>query len=101
MDDKIVFSSSIEAEMQESCNWYEEKQLGLGERFIDVIENSIFAISQYPEAFPIRANSFREYVVPKFPYILVYEIVKDKNLIYVLHIFNTYLKPEKKQRNKI
>jgi len=97
MDYEIVFSSYVETEMQESYDWYEGKQPGLGERFIDIIESSVFAIANHPEAFPIRINNFREYVVPKFPYLIVYEVVSGRKIIYILHIFNSYLKPERKR----
>jgi len=96
MDYNVVFSSLVTLEMQQSYDWYENQQSGLGERFLNIIEKSILVISKYPEVFPIRINRFREYVVPKFPYVIIYEFVPDKNLIYVLHVFNTYLNPEKK-----
>lgn len=35
MDYEIVFSSDVQTEMRESYDWYEEKQSGLGERFIE------------------------------------------------------------------
>jgi len=98
MDYEIVFSSDVQTEMQESYDWYEEKQSELGERFIDVIESSVFAITRHPEAFQVRLNNFREYVVPKFPYLIVYEIVPEKKTIYILHVFNSYLKPDKKRK---
>lgn len=56
-------------------------------------------ISKFPEVFAIRTNTFREYVVPKFPYVIVYEIIPKENLIYILHIFNSYLSPEKKENS--
>lgn len=96
MNYNIVFSSLVALELQKSYDWYEDKQSGLGEQFLNMIEKSVSVISKYPEAFPIRRNSFREYVVPKFPYVVIYELIPDKNLIYVLHVFNTYLNPEKK-----
>jgi len=97
MDYEIILSSGVQAEIQQSFDWYEEKQPGLGERFISIIESSILVISRHTEAFAIRIHNLREYVVPKFPYLIIYEIVPEKNVIYILHVFNSYLKPEKKK----
>ncbi|MBC6109701.1 type II toxin-antitoxin system RelE/ParE family toxin [Pedobacter fastidiosus] len=93
----IIFSSSVEAEIQQSYDWYEEQKSNLGERFLNIIESSIQAISKYPEAFPLKLGTFREYVVPKFPYVIVYELIPEKGLIYILHVFNTYLNPNRKR----
>lgn len=92
----IIFSSSVEAEIQQSYIWYEEQKSNLGERFLNIIESSIQTISKYPDAFPVKAGGFREYVVPKFPYVIVYELIPEKRLIYILHVFNTYLNPNRK-----
>jgi len=96
MDYKVIFSSYTVDELKDSYGWYEEKQAGLGERFLNIIESSVLSISKHPEAFSIRVNRFREYVVPKFPYVIVYELDHKNGLIYILHIFNTYLNPKKK-----
>jgi hypothetical protein len=96
MEYDAVFSSHVKDELQESYDWYEGKQLGLGERFPTIIERAVSTICRHPAAFSIKLNKFREYPVPKFPYVIIYEIVPDKGVVYILHVFNTYLNPKKK-----
>jgi plasmid stabilization system protein ParE len=61
-----------------------------------LIEDSVKTISENPEAFPIRIKHFREYVMPVFPFLIIYEHIPDKNLIYILRIFHTSRNPDKK-----
>lgn len=80
-----------------TINWYEMQKSGLGERFIGIIERSISLISNHPEFYPVKVGVYRQYVVPKFPYVIVYELLPTENLIYILHIFNTNQHPDKKR----
>jgi len=95
----VILSSVAEMELQESYEWYEYKQAGLGERFLGQIEASINAIVLNPELYPIKIRSFRQYVVSKFPYIIVYELISEQRLIHILHIFHTDRNPVRITKN--
>lgn len=92
----VIVASLAKVELQDSYYWYEQQKLGLGERFLLVIERSISLISKHPEFYPAKIGTYRQYVVTKFPYVLIYEFLPKQNLIYILHIFNTNRNPEKK-----
>lgn len=96
MAHSVIFSSLAQIEVQEAYSWYEDKQRGLGERFVDIIEEAIRIISNTPESFPVKVNQFRQYPLLKFPYVVIYEFDPKEDVIYVLHIFNTYQDPNKK-----
>jgi hypothetical protein len=49
---------------------------GLGDRFIGFIEKAFNLIELSTERFLLRTKSFREFVVGKFPYVIVYEYIK-------------------------
>ncbi|MCD0487666.1 type II toxin-antitoxin system RelE/ParE family toxin [Pedobacter sp. MC2016-14] len=93
---RVIIASLAKDELQNSYDWYEKQKFGLGERFLLVIEQAISSISNNPEFYPVKVNAYRQYVVSKFPYVLVYELLPKDNLIYILHIFNTNQEPEKK-----
>jgi plasmid stabilization system protein ParE len=100
MDNKIILSKHAYQEIQESYQWYEDRSKGLGKQFIEYIDNAIKIVKQNPEAFPIKSDSYREIVFNKFPYLIVYEFVKEKDTIYILHIFHTKRNPERKYKHK-
>jgi len=97
---KVIFSSSAESEIAESYNYYEQKQPLLGDKFIGCIELAADTISENPEAFPIKLKNYREYVVPVFPYLLIYEYIPEKKMIYILSVFHTSRNPDNKISKK-
>jgi len=96
----IKISSIAQNELEDSSEWYEEQSIGLGDCFADVIYSSINSIVKTPEAYQNRKGNSREYVVDKFPFIIVYRFLKKENTIYVLHIFHTSRHPKRKYRRK-
>lgn len=89
----------VERDFEEGYIWYEEKQKGLGERFINAVTEKIKQIIQNPEAYGSKSNkSIREAEVDKFPYLVVYKINKRKKEIYINSIHHTRKHPSKKYR---
>ena len=79
--------------------WYEERQAGLGERFIKAVRLKIDEIVQHPETYGSRdRKEFREAMVDYFPYQIVYKIHKRKKLIHISSIHHTKKHPRKKYR---
>jgi len=100
MDYKIILAKQAIQEIQKSYQWYEDRSRGLGDQFIAYIDNVIKIIILNPEGFPIKNGSYREIVFNKFPYLIVYEFIKGKNTIYLLHVFHTKRNPERKYKHK-
>jgi plasmid stabilization system protein ParE len=79
--------------------WYEEKQKGLGSRFMTSVEKRLQQISNHPEFYSKKQNTdFREVKVENFPYMIVYEFFKRKQLIYVAAIYHSKRNPNRKYR---
>lgn len=98
MANKIILSAKALNELDESFLWYEERLEGLGDRFIGFIEKAFFLIENTPERFPLKTKSFREFVVEKFPYVIVYEYIKEEQMIIILHVFHTKRNPKRKHK---
>lgn len=101
MPNAVIISSLAEKELHESFDWYEEQRPGLGERFLNQIESSIASVANHPKLYPIKVGSYRQYVVSTFPFVIVYEYIPEERLIYILHIFHTSQRPEKKLSRKL
>jgi|SRR5665213_28636 len=100
MDYKLILSSEAVKELQESYQWYEGRSEGLGGRFVELIDKAIKLIVLNPEGYPNKIGLYREIVLTKFPYLIVYEFIKEKRIIYVLHVFNTKRNPTVKYETK-
>jgi plasmid stabilization system protein ParE len=98
MVETIKFSSIAQNELEESSVWYEEQLIGLGEQFAKAVHGSARTIAKNPESYPKKKTNVREFVVERFPFILVYEYLKKENSIYILHIFHTSRNPRHKYK---
>ncbi|MBK7957613.1 MAG: type II toxin-antitoxin system RelE/ParE family toxin [Bacteroidetes bacterium] len=61
--------------------------------FLEIFE-SIERIRESP-FFPIKIKSYRSYPLPKFPYILFYEVIEQSMTIKILALFHTAQNPDK------
>jgi plasmid stabilization system protein ParE len=86
---KAVFSSFAAKEVQDSFDWYENRVKGLGDRFVNFIDLTIELILLNPEVFPNKKGPYREASLKKFPYQIIYEYIKEKQTVYILHVFHT------------
>ena len=83
----------------EAYEWYEQKQKGLGDRFMNSVEKKLQQINEHPEYFGKRQNSnFREAKVENFPYMIVYEFFNRKQLIHIAAIYHSKRNPKRKYR---
>ncbi|PZR24971.1 MAG: hypothetical protein DI535_20195 [Citrobacter freundii] len=75
----------IRQDYDEGYRWYEEKQKGLGDRFLRSVRKKIGEILERPEAYGSRANKiYREARVDDFPYAVIYKLNKRKKKIYII-----------------
>ncbi len=95
-----IFSSRAQKEISKSLDWYEERQPGLGDRFVKEVIDRIKQIERDPERYPNRYKLCRETSVKTFPYLIIYRINKRKKLISILSVFHTSQNPRKKYRRE-
>lgn len=68
----VRFNRLAEREIDDAFRYYEEESAGLGERFLEEVESGIAFLRRYPEAAPKITDSIRRFVLPNFPYSLLY-----------------------------
>jgi hypothetical protein len=95
------FHPLVQQDYNEAYEWYEDRQAGLGERFLKAVRHKIEEIAFQPESFGSRSSKrFREAQVDYFPYLIVYKIKKRKGIIFISSIHHTKKHPRKKYRNE-
>ena len=60
---------------------YEERQAGLGKRFIQNVEFAIDSLCESPERWPVLEQDIRRRLTRMFPYALLYSVEIDYVLI--------------------
>lgn len=71
--------------------WYEQRQVGLGDAFLDELEQVLAQIAVNPARYGFAAQDIREGLLPRFPYAVYYRVLPDR--IRVLAVFHTARHP--------
>ena len=85
-------------DIKEAYLYYEEQRIGLGNRFLDILETYLERVQKYPEHYQIKRKPYREALIKDFPYLIIFEIEENKVIVYA--IFNTWRNPNKKPIKK-
>jgi plasmid stabilization system protein ParE len=66
--------------------WYEKHQAHLGYLFLDKFEERISFIQKDPQVYSKKYKEFRQALISKFPYLIIFEILENKVIVYaVIH----------------
>ena len=91
---KVVIEPRAIIDFQEGIDYYESKQIGLGEYFYHSVDEQIGTLTKNP-FFQIRYKDYHGIPIQKFPFIILYYIYEENKTIYILSVFNTSLNPTK------
>lgn len=95
---KVVLQPGAEEDIDNAYNWYESQQAGLGEQLLNELASYYKKLAQNPEAFSKANKRFRQAILPRFPYVIIYEIELVQVVVY--SVFHTSRSPGKKFRKK-
>lgn len=74
-------------EADESAKFYEERQDGLGKRFVEALTDAITRIRRTPELFGMVDDNIRKCRILRFPYGVIYrDKKKSVEIIAVMHL---------------
>jgi len=91
---KIIVARAAELDISDAIDWYESRQVNLGDRFYDDLISNIDYLITDPYSFGKKSGNHRELKLSIFPYLIIYDIIDD---IVIIHaIFNTSKNPGKK-----
>ena len=87
----ISLSPDVILDIEEAIDWYESKLSGLGDHFLEILDNRLKNLSNTPTSGSIRYDNIRCTMIEKFPYLIHYEIINNNIIVY--RIFSTDRKP--------
>lgn len=98
----LVIKEEAHLDIVAAYDYYEEKQQGLGERFLQALIKRYNDLMQHPANYSFISEDpqqiLRDVKLEKFPYLIVYEISGNEVIVYAIH--NAYQHPKKKLRKK-
>ena len=87
----VNLGRSAQREAFGAATWYEEKENGLGERFLHALKAALNRIGTNPEIYRCFKGDLRKCRFDVFPYLLIFRIQDDK--IDVVAVMHTSRKP--------
>ncbi len=87
----VVFDPDAKAEFLAAVQYYESCQSGLGRRFKLFVHSAIQKIADTPFQYRLIHTHFRRYLLPKFPYAILFSIEPDN--IRIIAVAHTKRKP--------
>ena len=90
----LIFKDEANQEVIESYLYYEKEQVGLGERFINELDQTIHSIKLTPNGFQKFHNETRQVPLNIFPFVVIYRVIENSLIIF--SVFKTPQNPKKK-----
>lgn len=88
----LVFRFRVKQDLRAAFDWYEEKQIGLGEGCLTSIQATFRTIGLHPELFATVRGEVRRAVVSRFPFAVFY-LIEPKRVV-VLRVLHTARDPK-------
>jgi plasmid stabilization system protein ParE len=82
-----------QTDITEAAHWYEDRESGLGLRFLREIRTSLEHISDNPLRFPIIEEDVRRALLHKFPYSIYF--LNEPNAIAIIAVLHQHRRPGK------
>ncbi len=84
---KIVITPLANLDELEAYEWYEKELTGLGEELLKELETAYKKIAAHPQYFGFidEQKELRDYLLPRFPFLIVFGIVGNTVVVITVH----------------
>ena len=89
----LLLLEDAKQEWQDAAEYYEFKQKGLGEKFHKKVLEGLFTIVKEPKHNRKTRKEYREYLINRFPFLIVYRIDEVIKTIVIVSVFHTKRNP--------
>ena len=88
---RVLSHPEADEELQAAALWYEERQSGLGDNFLDEFERTLGRIVAEPERWRRIRGENRKLNFHRFPYAIVYSLRADA--LYIKAVMHLHRRP--------
>jgi len=81
MKKQLEFHPEVTSDIKGSYLWYEDKLQGLGNRFLNELEDGYTAIQNFPDTWANFQYGFKRYILNKFPFSILYKVTEEKIVV--------------------
>jgi plasmid stabilization system protein ParE len=85
---RVAVHPAAEAEAAEAYDQYAAENPKAAERFRDLLRVAMARISERAETYPRHSGEIRRYLLPRYPYGVLYEVIDDETVFVtaVMHL---------------
>lgn len=91
---KSIILPPAKEDIRDAALWYDEKQKGLGKRFLSQVREKVYFIRQNPQTGSLQYDNVRTMVLNVFPFMVHYTINEISETIIVSAVLHTSRNPE-------
>jgi plasmid stabilization system protein ParE len=81
MNYALVFRPEVCEELNEAYHWDESQEPGLGDEFLDCVDEMLNRICQMPESYAVVYRDVRRAVIRRFPYAVYYRLLSSRVIV--------------------
>lgn len=93
----IILPTALQ-DVQDAVDYYDNQSIGLGEKFEAELNEFLIAL-EYNPFFQNRYETIRCLPLNKFPFMVHFSVLEEKQLVIVHAVFHTSLNPENWKRD--
>lgn len=93
-----ILHELAQQDYDKAVEWYATKSIKAAENLIIEVEHALQLICDNPDRWRNEYKQFRELGVKKYPYVIIYTVEENKQLVIITAIFHTNRNPKKKYR---
>lgn len=83
----LSVNPQAEEETQKAAKWYENESQGLGAAFLELVEQTLTAISENPLRFPLVYRDIRRALLKRFPYGVFFRVRANRiRVLSIMHL---------------
>jgi hypothetical protein len=84
MIEHVEFNPTARQEVADSFDWYESREVGLGNDFLGALDDCIRLIRLHPEIAPIAFKNYRKALMKRFPFAVFYRVSSSVLTVYAV-----------------
>ena len=77
----VRLSSLAALDLQQARNWFDQRQAGLGDRFLESVEQTLERISTNAEQYQVALLDLHRAPIRPFQYSLWYRVLPDESIV--------------------
>ena len=89
---EVILSPCALCDADQSREWYEKREAGLGYDFIHALDEACSRISREPDSSRVVSGQIQRCMMRRFPFNIIFEVRDD--CIWVYAVFHTSRNPE-------